>query len=462
MRKTKIIATLGPASSDVDTIKSLMLEGVDAFRLNFAHGTLEEKRELISIIRELEEELGKYVAIIADIPGRGPRIGRVPKRYLNKGEKVVMVFGERESNNPHIIPVPPEQLLHVISVGDEILLADGRVIVRVDRILENEIEGTIVSDGEVRANVSITIRNKPLPFPALTERDKKFVSFAATHDVDYIALSFVQSPEDIRELKGFLKKNNGELIKVISKIENKPAIVNLNRILEESDMVMVARGDLGVQLSLEEIPYLETLIINEALRNGKPVILATQVLESMLDSPVPTRAEIMDIATAVEKGVDAIMLSGETAIGKYPVKAVSWLRRVIERTETHVNFPRVEPQKDSPIYVKFNRSNVYMAEYLDPKIIAFTTRGFTAGMLSRFRTRQEIFAASNNIKTVRQLRLLWGVEPVYIDKSKVNLEDLSKLATEKKLVEKGSRLVVTLGWRIELGKIQEVRIEEIE
>ena len=278
MRKTKIIATLGPASSNIETLRGMIREGVDVIRLNFAHGTLEEKYETIRMIREIEEDIDGYIAIMADIPGRGPRIGKIPKRYMNLGEKVVLVFGERESDNPHIIPVPPRELQQTVDVGDEILLADGRVIIKVDRILENEVEGTVISDGELRGNVSITIRDKPLPFPPLSERDKEFVKFAVRNDVDFIALSFVQSVDDIVELKILLRDLGGENIKVVSKIENKLAILHLKGILMESDAVMVARGDLGVQLSLEDIPYLETLIINEALKVGKPVILATQVL----------------------------------------------------------------------------------------------------------------------------------------------------------------------------------------
>lgn len=461
MRKTKIIATLGPASSKYEIIEELIRNGVDVFRLNFAHGTLEQKKELIKMIRKAEEDLDTYVSIMADIPGRGPRIGTVPKRYLNRNEKVVMVFGEKQSDNPHIIPVPDTSLLEIINTGDEILLADGRIIVRVDRILENELEGTIISDGEIRANVSITIRNRPLLSPALTERDKEFVKFAVKNDVDYIALSFVQSRKDIKDLKNYMRSLNSYDIKVISKIENKPAIMNLNAIINESDAVLIARGDLGVQLSLEEIPYLENLIINRSLRNGKPVILATQVLESMIESPVPTRAEIMDIATAVEKGVDAIMLSGETAIGKHPIQAVSWLRRVIEKTESYTSFPRTEIPKDSPIYVKFNRSIVSMAEYLDAKIVAYTTRGFTAMIVSSFRPRQDIIAISNNKKTVRQLKLLWGVYPMYIDRDKVGLQDLGDSVISNKIAKPGNRLVITLGWRSELGRVQEVRIEEV-
>ena len=169
MRKTKIIATVGPASSDMETLNKMIREGVDVIRLNFAHGTLEEKHELIRMIREIEESIDDYVAIMADIPGRGPRIGRMPKKYMDLGERVVFVFGERESDNPHIIPVPPKELQQVIDVGDEVLLADGRVIIRIDRILENEAEGTVISDGELRGNVSITIRDKPLPFPPLSE-----------------------------------------------------------------------------------------------------------------------------------------------------------------------------------------------------------------------------------------------------------------------------------------------------
>ena len=461
MRKTKIISTLGPASSRKEIIKSMLLEGADVFRLNFAHGTLEEKAELIKIIRELENDLSIFVGIIADVPGRGPRIGKIKKQYLNRGERVVLSFGVKESDNPHIIPVPSYEIYNIVETGDEILLADGRIIVKVDKILENEAEGVIISDGEIRSNVSITIRNKPLPFPALSERDKKIVRFAIDHEVDYVAMSFVQSPGDVRELRNYLNEYGGNDIKIIAKIENKPAIINLRGIIQESDAIMVARGDLGVQLSLEEIPYLEGLIISETLREGKPVILATQVLESMIDSPVPTRAEIMDIATAIEKGVDAIMVSGETAIGKYPTKVISWLRRIIENVENYTNFPRYEARKDSPIYIKFNRSIVSIAEFLDAIIIAFSTHGFTAMAISRFRPREKIYVVSNSKRTVRQLKLLWGVYPIYVKEDKVDLDALKKIALENKLAGPGERLVTTLGWREELGTTQEIRVEEI-
>ncbi len=461
-RKTKIVATIGPASMDTDIMKKMIIEGVDVFRLNFAHGTLEEKREIIKRIRELEKELDIYIAIISDIPGRGPRIGSLPEHYLERGEKVVISFGSSESDNPHIIPVPQIALYDIIDVGDEILLADGRVIVKIDRVLENEAEGTVISDGDIRAHVSITIRNKQLPFPALSKRDKNFVLFSIENNVDYIAMSFVQAREDIKELKKFLRDNGGANIKIIAKIENKPAILNLRGIIEESDGIMVARGDLGVQLSLEDIPYLESLIIRETLKRGKPVILATQVLESMIESPTPTRAEIMDIATAVEKGVDAIMVSGETAIGKYPDKVISWLRRIVEKVEGYVNSPRYEASDDSPIYIKFNRSVVSIAEFLDAKIVAFSTKGFTALAIARFRPRTDIVVVSNDIRTVRQLKLLWGVIPVYVNKESINLDDLKNIMLMKNLAMPGERLVLTLGWRHELGPTQEIRVEEIK
>ncbi len=461
MRKTKIIATIGPASQKAEIIEEMVKEGVDVFRLNFAHGTLEEKRRIIRYIREIEEKLSRPVGIIADIPGRGPRIGMLPRGYLSKGEKVIFRFGAKESDHPHVIPVPQKEILDILELGDNILLADGRVIVEITKIIGNEAEGTVISDGEIRSNVSITVKHKPLPFPALSERDKNFIKFSIKNDVDFVALSFVQSADDVKELRDFLDDNNGDLIKIISKIENKPAILNLEKIIQLSDAIMVARGDLGVQISLEDIPYLENLIIRESLKEGKPVILATQVLESMIESPVPTRAEIMDIATAVEKGVDAIMVSGETAIGKYPVEVVRWLRRVIEKVEVFVTSPRYEVSEKSPIYAKFNRGVVYVAEFLGAKIIAFSTRGFTAMMLSRFRPRCDVIIISNSMKTVRQLKVMWGINPIYSEMKKMTLDELKRVAMEKKLINKGEKIVLTLGWREELGPAQDIRVEVV-
>ncbi len=461
MRKTKIVATLGPASSDYEVMRKLAVEGVDVFRLNFAHGVLQDKEELISKTRKLEEELGKPIAVLADIPGRGPRIGNMPHVYLSVGEKVILEFGSKISDNPHIIPVPYEELLETVYHGDIILLADGRVQVKVDRKIGHEVEGTIISEGELRSNVSITIKGRPLPFPALSERDKKFVEFAVKKDVDYIALSFVQSRDDILELRNFLESLGADNIKIISKIETKSAIDNIDSITKESDTIMVARGDLGVQISLEDIPYLENLLIGKALSLGKPVILATQVLESMIESPIPTRAEIMDIATAVEKGVDAIMLSGETAIGKHPVEAIKWLVRIIERVEKYIKFPRTEPKEDEPLYVKFNRSIVSLAEYLNAKIVAYSTRGITAIAIARFRPKSEIYIVTNSKKTQRQLTLVWGVKAILSDGDVKTLEKLSEIVIRHGYAKKGDLLVLTLGWKRFPTNVQEIMIEEV-
>ena len=461
MRKTKIVATLGPASSDYEVMRKLAVEGVDVFRLNFAHGTLQDKEELISKTRKLEEELGKPIAVLADIPGRGPRIGNMPRVYLSVGEKVILEFGSRSSDNPHIIPVPYEELLETVDNGDIILLADGRVQVKVDRKIGHETEGTIISEGELRPNVSIAVKGKPLPFPALSERDKKFIEFAVEKDVDYIALSFIQSREDVVELKEFLASLNAQDTKIISKIETKLAIHDIDNIVRESDAIMVARGDLGVHISLEDIPYLEELLIGKALAVGKPVILATQVLESMIESPVPTRAEIMDIATAIEKGVDAIMLSGETAIGKHPVETVRWLARIIKRVEEYVAFPRIEPKEDEPLYIKFNRSIVFLAEYLGAKIVAYSTKGITAMAIARFRPKSDVYIVTNSKKTQRQLSLVWGIVPLLSEGSVKSLETLSQIVKKYGYARKNDLLVLTLGWKRFPTNTQEIMVEEV-
>lgn len=415
MRRAKIIATLGPASAPEGVIRSLIQAGVDAFRLNFSHGRLEEHLERLKRVRRISKELGRPVAVIQDLAGPKVRTGSLGLLTLRDGEEVVL-SGRPEAEVPAFIPINYPDL-DQIPPGSRILLDDGRLELQALSAEGRDLRCRVVHGGILGEHKGVNFPDLSLPLPALTEKDRNDLFVGLSAGVDYVAVSFVRRAEDLREVRRFISEKGGD-VPLIAKIEKPQALEDLPAILEESDGVMVARGDLGVELPPERVPILQKEIIEQANEKGRLVIVATQMLESMMRDPRPTRAEASDVANAVIDGADALMLSGETAVGEYPVEAVQMMARIIEEAERsgrHGDIGgRWAERHTAPTYAHaISHAAREIARDMALKaIIAFTRSGFTARLISKDRPAVPILAATPDEAVWRRLGLLWGVTPI--------------------------------------------------
>ncbi|MHA1675947.1 MAG: pyruvate kinase [Candidatus Njordarchaeales archaeon] len=461
MRKTKIIATIGPASLHPVKIKNMIKEGVDIIRLNFSHGDHEEKEIMYNYVRTVEKELHRFIPIIADLTGPTIRLGSVDNFILNRGEEAFIINNQKGEASKKEIPLPNSLVYESLDAGDLILIDDGEVQVKVQEVLEDKIKVKALNEGEIRSKVSVVIPGKDLKTPAITEKDIRDLEFIAKREFNYIALSFVRSKKDIQELRKILKEMNADYMKIIAKIETQAAVKNIKEIIKESDAIMIARGDLGMEFPLEEVPAIQKKIAELCLRYGKPSILATQILDSMVHNPVPTRAEAADVFVAIGEGIGALMLSNETTIGKYPIEAVSWLRRIIEASEREVPPPRADGY-DETIYEKFAKGIVLLAESVNAKILAYTKAGMTALRLSRYRPNTDVYVVTGDPNVARQINLLWGIRPLYCALEDINkaLDDQLKHLKECGEFRKGDIVLLTVGMREEATDL--ARIEIIE
>lgn len=407
VRKTKIIATLGPACWKEQVILRLVKEGVNGFRINFSHAWGEEILNALKIIRRLEEK-DIYIPIIGDLQGPVVRLGEVEDFKISKGEVVYIVNRERGDAEAKEIPLPDQRVFAEISEGDVLLIEGGKIRLRADIVSEDSVKCTVLTDGVIRKRKTFAIEGRDLPLPTITEKDMGDIEFIIEHKLDYIGLSFVRDRGDVETLRGILRRKNAEHIKIIAKIETKSAVENLKEIVEVSDAVLVARGDLAIYFGLEEIPELQDMIVRTSRSYGKPVILATQIMESMVNNPLPSRPEVLDVINAVREGVDALLLAEETAVGRYPVESVMWLKKIIGKAEEEkpVKIEMVGEQ----IYDKFARGVVILSDLLQAKIVAYSRRGNTARRISRYRPRSDVYVFSPDVKVIRQLGILWGLK----------------------------------------------------
>jgi len=439
MKKTKIVVTLGPVTSSKEAIKELIKRGVNVFRLNFSHGTYETHQQLIDNIRMAEKELNANVAILQDISGPKIRIGEIDGILkLKAGDKVKLV---KQNPDKYSFTLTYPEIIDMIKIGEEVYFADGTIRSKVISKNENEAVLEILTDGILTSHKGVNFPHTKLDIEVITKKDEEDLKFGAKAGVDLVALSFVHSKDDILKARKILKEEGVEKF-IISKIETKFAIENLDEIIEYSDGVMVARGDLGVELGVEKIPNIQKHIIKEANQKAKPVITATQMLTSMIKSPYPTRAEISDIANAVLDGSDAVMLSDETTIGDFPFKAVDVLRETIIETEKEYPF-----FKDL-IYSKksvLSKSVVDVAKTLLPHgIVTFTTTGFTAKNISKFRPKTKIYAIVWDEKVYKELNIVWGVESLFIEKRDSILDMMFEFI--EKMNQKEFLYVMTMGF----------------
>ncbi len=458
MGRAKIIATIGPSSMSLDVITKLVREGVDAFRFNFSHGTYEERDEAISHIRYVEEKFGREIPLIADLAGPTIRLGDVEEFILRKGERIYIINSFKGDAKSKLIPLPNKRAYNQIEEGDELLLDDGKIALLVEEVLAEKIKCLVLNDGVIKSKRTFAIKGKEILGPALTSKDIKDVKYAVSKGFDFVALSFVRSSGDIERLRKLLNEFGGENIKIIAKIETKSAVERIDEIVKEADAVLVARGDLGMYFKLVEIPKIQSLIINRALAYGKPSIVATQLLESMVNNPIPTRSEVVDIMTVVEQGADALMLSNETAVGKYPIEAVRWLRKIIEAASP---FEKKINGINETIYDKFAKGIVLLAESLGAKIVAFTRSGATAIRLSRYRPKVPVYIVTNNRRVARQLKILRAINPCYLrDSSPDNFwEKASEVLEERGELTSGDIVIVIRGMR--KAATDFVRIEKL-
>jgi len=450
--KTKIVCTIGPASDKPEIINQLIQEGLSVARLNFSHGTREEHAEKISIIRELSEELNMPVAIMQDLSGPKIRVGKIPEPglVLEEGKPFILTAqkGVAEAE-PARVSVSYENLPKELKVGDIILLADGFMELAVTKIEGLDIHCTVTRGGILTSHKGINIPTESIGVPSITEKDKEDLAFGLEHGVDYVALSFVRKAEDVIHLKDLIAQK-GKDTPVIAKIEKWEAVNNIEEIMEVTDAIMVARGDLGVEIPLERVPMVQKMLIRKANMAGKPVITATQMLRSMVDQPRPTRAEATDVANAVLDGTDAVMLSEETASGKYPVEAVQNMVKIIKQAEETFPYGKyLEMMPHDSISESVAHVACVLARNLNASAIVATTRsGQTARFISRFRPSQGIIALSPQPETVRHLCLEWGCFPRVVEEPKDTddmFEKASRHAIETGLVSKGDLVVITAG-----------------
>lgn len=452
MRRTKIVCTIGPASDAEEIIKGLILAGMDVARLNFSHGTHEEHGQRIKKVRRLASELGRTVAIMLDTKGPEVRTGvfKGGKAYLAPGGKVLLTAGDIMGDSTHI-PINYPRLSAYLRPGDTILLDDGALSLKVDECRDQEVVCTVVNGGEIRDHKGVNLPGVGLDLPALSPQDVEDIEFGLELGIDFIAASFIRQATDILEIRHLVEKRN-HCAQIIAKIETPQALENLDDILRVADGLMVARGDLGVEIAVEEVPRVQKQIIAKANRAGKPVITATQMLESMISSPRPTRAEASDVYNAILDGSDALMLSGETAAGQYPVEAVRVMDRIAQRAEATLpvrDFGDEEEQGRLTVTEAISRASCTLARSLEvAAIIAPTASGTTARMVSRYRPRVPIIAVSPNQHVVRRLCLTWGVYPL-LAKRRAGTDEMIEEAVEAALqagiISQGDLTVVTAG-----------------
>jgi pyruvate kinase len=463
-RRTKIVATLGPASDSPEKLRELIAAGVDAVRLNLSHGTHDEHAERVQRVRAAEQEAGRPIALIADLQGPKLRVGDlVEPVVLRNGENITVTAEDGAAEGE--LPVAPAVIGDVLKPGHDVLIDDGLVRLRVGDVELGRAHCEVIVGGVVTAHKGVNLPGVPLPIPSLTRKDTADLEFALDLGIDFIALSFVRSPADLRDLRALIEQA-GSHAHIIAKIEKAEAIDVLDDVLSETDVVMVARGDLGVEIGAAVVPLIQKRIIQKALERGKPVITATQMLESMVHHPEPTRAEASDVANAILDGTSAIMLSGETAIGEYPVEAVAYMDRIANAIEPTMTYRHEIPAAEQKPTIGGAMSNAAcdIAEALGAKAILVPTfRGRTASSVARLRPRRPIIALTHIDWARRQMAIEWGVTPILIEECR-DVEELwnasVRAAREAGHIEEGDRVVITAGTQVNLpGSTNVIKVD---
>jgi pyruvate kinase len=454
-RKTKIVATIGPASSSPEKLKECLMAGMNVARLNFSHSDHSVHLGVMKALSKLSHDLKAPVAILQDLQGPKVRVGKIKDVQLENGEEVI-ITGDAKTKGKKVIPIDIENLHKYVKAGDSVLIDDGLIELRVSRVKNKQVFCDTIHGGTVKERKGVNLPMTSLPMSSLTDKDLKDLKFGLEHNVDYVALSFVRQPRDILELRKLIKKS-GRNPGIIAKIEMAEAIDHLEEIIEVSDAVMVARGDLAVEVGQTRLASLQKRIIRLCNEIGRPVITATQMLESMKDNPRPTRAEITDVVNAVLDGSDALMLSAETASGKFPAHSIRTMHDLIYEVEQHEDiYNKIDIEsKIEQIPEAIAVSASLCALTLGAKaIVCLSTTGRTARLISRFRPQALLLAATDEAQTLRSLELCWGVQTLPAKQLHGNtelLKDVEKMLVANNLVKEGDQVVLTLGLPIEKG-----------
>lgn len=472
MKKTKIVCTLGPASSREETLEKMLLAGMNVARLNFSHGTHQEHKAAIARFRRVRDRLGIPAAVLLDTKGPEIRLGDFEggKVTVNKGNRFTLtsreIMGNRQESRVTYRELPAQ-----VQPGTSILIDDGRIVMKVMEVRNEDIICKVTTGGTISSRKGVNVPKTHLDLEYLSEADKADLLFGIEQDVEYVAASFVRTAQDVRDLKQFLNENGGKSIQVISKIENMEGITHFKEILKESDGIMVARGDMGVEVNFAKLPGIQKKLIRACCQEGKPVITATQMLESMVSSPTPTRAEISDVANAVFDGTAAVMLSGESAMGNYPVETVKTMAKIVKQAEKDAIEVNAYRSMDYEMDVR-DKSNAIghaacttASDLKARAILAITKSGYTAGRISRFRPMQPILAATPEEKVYHQMALQWGVFPVktaYGDDWDLLYGEALEKAGESGYVKPGDFIVISAGMPLQQsGNTNLIRVETV-
>ncbi len=460
MKKTKIICTVGPACEDREILMSMMLAGMNAARLNFSHGNHEEQKKKIDLVKELRKELNLPISIILDTKGPEIRTGQFAEKEVElfEGQKFTLTMDDVMGTNK-VSSVSYKGLIEDVKPGDQILIDDGLIGMTIEAIEGNDIICIVDNGGIIKNYKSINVPGVTVRLPAITDKDKEDIRFGVREQVDYIAASFVRKGSDVEEMRAFLKDHGAEQIKIISKIENKEGVDNILDIVLASDTIMVARGDLGVEIPAEQVPATQKKIIKLCNLEGKPVITATQMMDSMIRNPRPTRAEVADVANAIYDGTDVIMLSGETASGKYPVEAVRMMVDIARATESSLNYDQILKErnrvKDASITNAIGHATCTSAQGLKATaILTPTATGHTAQVVSKFRPRAPILAFTSTEQVARHLSLVWGVTPIVTEQVDTEMDvflDAISKSVKKGYIADGDLIVITAGAPVGVG-----------
>jgi len=472
-KKTKIVATLGPACSTKEVIKDMIEAGVNVFRINFSHADYADVKERIDIIRGLNEEFGYNASILADLQGPKLRVGVMTEGVVvNKGDVITFQTAEDVIGTAERVYMNYKQFPNDVNPGERILLDDGKLMFEVIETNKvDEVKTVVIQGGPLKSKKGVNLPNTKVSLPALTEKDIRDAIFAIGEQVDWLALSFVRTPRDLQDLQELIAQHTDVKIPIIAKIEKPEAVENIDKIVAFCDGLMVARGDLGVEVPAQEVPLIQKLLINRAKTARIPVIVATQMMETMITSLTPTRAEVNDVANSVMDGADAVMLSGETSVGMYPVEVIEKMSQIILAVEDSplITVPQNTPQVRTKRFI--TKSICYhaaqMANVIKAKAIStLTNSGYTAFQISAWRPSADILVFTDNKRIVTQMSLLWGVTAFYYDKAlstDETVEDVNAIAKEKGYVEKGDILINLAAMPVtERGMVNTLRVSEIE
>jgi pyruvate kinase len=471
-KKTKIVATLGPATSSKEVLYQLAKEGVNVFRINFSHADYEDVKTRIKLIREINAENDYNVAILGDLQGPKLRVGVMEEGVVLEDGATFKFTTEKCIGTKEKAFMTYQRFPKDVKVGEHILVDDGKLMFEVvSSNKETEVVVKVLVGGPLKSKKGVNLPNTAISLPALTEKDKEDAVFALEQKVDWIALSFVRTPEDLRMLRDLIDQHSEYRVPVIAKIEKPEAVENIDSLIPYCDGLMVARGDLGVEIPMQEVPLIQKMLVSRAKKARIPVIIATQMMETMIDNPVPTRAEVNDVANSIMDGADAVMLSGETSVGKFPVKVIQKMTEIIKSVE---NSPLIKVPQNPP-HIKTNRfitkaichHAAQMANDTDATAIStLTNSGYTAFQISAWRPKSHVLAYTSERRILGKLNLLWGVKAFYYDKNLSTddtVVDINRISKEKGFVQSGDLMINLTSMPVEAkGMVNTLRVSEID